>query len=890
MAMDIFNRPPSISEDTIQYTLYPPPALAEKSSATTLAACVQAYVSELLPNFIWHRDPFEVKVVKDINSAAAKDNKWMLEGRMRVGDSVDDEWCVVWILREVSKKWDLAISVMDSDGEFLLIEAAEALPSWVKPSNSENRVWIYSGILHLIPLQHVSAPSKPKRRRKFPGSKDSDDEGNIVGDDLEEYLAIDDALKLVRDATVETRAPRTVEKTVWQRTSSYPAAAKSHVHTTKAYLPLDIARALSIDPSLVQKPVETFYTRDAVQLRAAHRMTRFPPHSAVLTAIKLTRPAYAQLVGQKFFPPKIFGCFKEREGSDVWRWRDIGMKLACGFEMIYQESKSRIDIASKTSEVLGSSAKARKEALRRSSDYKAYITNLVSTGYFRGEVEDSQLWNELENKAADVFIQVRQEDDATRPSFAALFNSALSTAPEYLTEMSDETEDSDDWMNVDAANFDDMLERTRSQPQSQEMDVDSTGDEVDERVVKEQANKLQDLAAKVQKFVEGEGDVEGARFEDEAFSDDEDDADDADEEDEENFSDEKFSDSDNEDDPFTDEAARQEAMAKLVPALSEAEYGQMPASFNTQRVSRATIETETIEETDPAITQFSASEPALEITSPARTRSIRPPILLRDKYEGVDSDDESSSSDPLAGGDEEDIESEEDRPQVVGDVEVDMDEEEAEFLEFSRQALGISDQQWGDIIKDRKGRGAFVPTSITAENTSSTSTRSSNDKFDSSTPPAQGRQPLPGPRPNINPNLDSFEAVMQAMDAELNQSRQTALKKKRGKGKVPTLPTGDSEIPGQGNYKSKSKLIDEDGEEDLDIEAQMEAELKAMLEYGGGDMDMEEPDSGEEEAPMDYNLIKNFLESFKSQSGLSGPVGNLAGRLQPGWTFPRDDS
>ncbi|KAG1829232.1 SGT1-domain-containing protein [Suillus subalutaceus] len=867
MAMDIFNRPPSISEDTIQYTLYPPPALAEKSSTTTLAACVQAYVSELLPNFLWHRDSFEVKVAKDIDSAAARDNKWMLEGRMRVGDSIDDEWCVVWILREISKKWDFAISVMDSDGEFLLIEAAEALPSWVKPSNSENRVWIYSGILHLIPLQHISAPSKPKRRRKFPGSKDSDDEGDIVGDDLDEYLAIDDALKLVRDATVETRAPRTVENTVWQRTSGYPAATKSHVHTTKAYLPLDIARALSVDPSLVQKPVETFYTRDAVQLRAAHRMTRFPPHSVVLTTVKLTRPAYAQLVGQKFFPPKIFGCFKEREGKDT------GMKLACGFEMIYQESKSRTDITSKTSEVLESSAEARKEALRRSSDYKAYITNLVSTGYFRGEVEDSQLWNELENKAADAFIQVRQEDDATRPSFAALFNSALSAAPEYLAEMPDEIEDSDGWMNVDAANFDDMLERTRSQPQTQEMDIDSTGDEAEERVAKEQANKLQDLAAKVQKFVEGEGDVEGARFEDlsETKSSVSSDEDDADEEDEENFSDEKFSDSDDEDEPVADEAARQEAMAKLVPALSEAEYGQMPASFNTQRVSKVTIETETVEETDPVKTQFSAAEPALEITSPARTRSIRPPILTARRVRGY----------------EEDIESEEDRPQVVGDVEVNMDEEEAEFLEFSRQALGISDQQWGDIIKDRKGRGAFVPTSITAENTTSTSTRSSNNKSDSSAPPAQGRQPVPGPRPNVNPNLDSFEAVMQAMDAELNQSRQTAQKKKRGKDKVPTLPTGDPEMsPGKG--KSKSKLIDEDGEEDLDIEAQMEAELKAVLEYGDGDM--EEPDSGEEEVPMDYNLIKNFLESFKSQAGLSGPVGNLAGRLQPGWTFPRDDS
>lgn len=157
MAMDIFNRPPSISEDTLQYTLYPPPALAEKSSATTLAASVQAYVSELLPYFLWHRDSFEVKIAKDIDSAPASGDKWILEGRMRVGDSIDDEWCVAWLLREISKKWDFVIrqvlgylcnfiqrltsrSVLDSDGEFLLIEAAEALPSWVKPSNSENRV------------------------------------------------------------------------------------------------------------------------------------------------------------------------------------------------------------------------------------------------------------------------------------------------------------------------------------------------------------------------------------------------------------------------------------------------------------------------------------------------------------------------------------------------------------------------------------------------------------------------------------------------------------------------------------------------------------------------------------------------------------------------------
>jgi hypothetical protein len=81
---------------------------------------------------------------------------------------------------------------------------------------------------------------------------------------------------------------------------------------------------------------------------------------------------------------------------------------------------------------------------------------------------------------------------------------------------------------------------------------------------------------------------------------------------------------------------------------------------------------------------------------PSRTRHIRPPILEPEKYEGVESDETDS---------EEELENMEDMPQVVGELDIDMGEEEEEFLEFSRQALGISDAQWGDIIKNRQGRG-----------------------------------------------------------------------------------------------------------------------------------------------------------------------------------------
>jgi hypothetical protein len=103
-AMDIFNRTPSISEDTVQYTLYPPSGQCDKSSVTALATFIHSFVESSLPEFIWHRDTFGVKVVPDPDGEG-----WVLEGIMRVGDCVDDEWCVVWLLKEISAKWDVVV-------------------------------------------------------------------------------------------------------------------------------------------------------------------------------------------------------------------------------------------------------------------------------------------------------------------------------------------------------------------------------------------------------------------------------------------------------------------------------------------------------------------------------------------------------------------------------------------------------------------------------------------------------------------------------------------------------------------------------------------------------------------------------------------------------------
>lgn len=125
-------------------------------------------------------------------------------------------------------------------------------------------------------------------------------------------------------------------------------------------------------------------------------------------------------------------------------------------------------------------------------------------------------------------------------------------------------------------------------------------------------------------------------------------------------------------------------------------------------------------------------------------------------------------------------------------------------------------------------------------------------------------------REESNNTLDSFEDVMKAMDAELARARG-----------APPVVANDKTAQ---IHKEKSKGKAASGEP-ADIEEAMEAELRNLMER-------EEVEEGENDVNehADYHLIKNFLESYKSQGGLSGPVSNLAGRLQGGWTLPRDAS
>lgn len=55
-------------------------------------------------------------------------------------------------------------------------------------------------------------------------------------------------------------------------------------------------------------------------------MTRFPPSSSAVVTVRMTRTAYAQLVGQRFNAPRVFRRPLGQTENEA-RWWDTGVKI-----------------------------------------------------------------------------------------------------------------------------------------------------------------------------------------------------------------------------------------------------------------------------------------------------------------------------------------------------------------------------------------------------------------------------------------------------------------------------------------------------------------------------------------------------------------------------------
>lgn len=159
------------------------------------------------------------------------------------------------------------------------------------------------------------------------------------------------------------------------------------MHMVRVRVPVSVAQVLKYEPCLISLAVGGFYDRDIDTMKHAAKMERFlskgREEELVCVSVKMSRAMYAQLVQQKFQAPKCYPMPNRNDGPGFME-AEIGMKIACGFEMMYQQRK--------------------KEGLEgKGSTWEAFKETLDKSGYFEGQLPGSKEYLRLMQNAEEYY-------------------------------------------------------------------------------------------------------------------------------------------------------------------------------------------------------------------------------------------------------------------------------------------------------------------------------------------------------------------------------------------------------------------------------------------------------------------------------------------------------
>ncbi|NXC12731.1 ECD protein, partial [Corythaeola cristata] len=423
---------PALAEDSVRYRLFAA-AAAGAGGEALLRRCAEAIVvrfAPLLAAYIWQRQPFRLRYVPPRGETPAH-----IGGITLFGDNVEDEWFIVYLVREITREFPgLAARIDDNDGEFLLIEAADFLPEWLNPENSDNRVFFYKGELHIIPL-----------------SEADEQECDLSA----ASPTISQALTLLSRRSEEFLAAEPIRTAVYKRISGYPEKIQASFHRAHCYLPAGIVAVLRQRPSLVAAAVQAFYLRDPVDLRACRTFQTFLPDERVMTVVTFTKCLYAQLMQQKFVPDRRSGYTLPLPSHPQYKAYELGMKLAHGFEILCSKCR-KVSPDSKTNVLSGPL-------------WERFLRSLKEKNYFKGEMEGSAKYLERLRMAEDYFRQsVTKPESSVEVSPGDEILTLLQTATIDLKEFEREAaclppEDDDSWLEITPDDLDQMLKEARNE-------------------------------------------------------------------------------------------------------------------------------------------------------------------------------------------------------------------------------------------------------------------------------------------------------------------------------------------------------------------------------------------------------------------------------------------
>jgi len=251
----------------------------------------------------------------------------------------------VHVLQHLSKELrNISICITDNDGQFLLIEAAEFIPTWLSPENAANRVWIRNGQVIIVPLDEPG------------GQRDGS-------------ISLSSALKFMRsNKSLNRNDDVRLNSVIANRTTDvYPAKIYAYEHHYTCILPRFISEIFTKCPQLVACAAIAFCTENSTHKLEKLTKSKISKSSISLpfleealknckawtaVSIRFTRALYAKLTFQKFYPPRkyhsVMRTITQSGSNKVITAFDVGCRLCVGLDLLYvRETANEQHIATK---------------------------------------------------------------------------------------------------------------------------------------------------------------------------------------------------------------------------------------------------------------------------------------------------------------------------------------------------------------------------------------------------------------------------------------------------------------------------------------------------------------------------------------------------------------
>lgn len=263
--------------------------------------------------------------------------------------------------------------------------------------------------------------------------------------DTKTLLPVSDAIKKIRDNSRVYIASRNVEKQVMERTNGFPASIEENFHRQTVYVPIGVAAILHHNPQLIAPAVQAFCNRDPIDMKVCRAMRYFPPENRVYTSIKFTRCLYAMIMHSNYLPDRRTGWQIPSSNSPHFKAHLLGVKIACGFE------------------ILASQAKSSSTDFEHDREWQKYLESLKSKNYFQGLLEGSKGYQELLSTAENYYQQNRESMRVTPKVGDQILKDLkqldISFDEFKRLEQSLPDSDSDNWLNVAPEDLDEMLQK-----------------------------------------------------------------------------------------------------------------------------------------------------------------------------------------------------------------------------------------------------------------------------------------------------------------------------------------------------------------------------------------------------------------------------------------------